>query len=639
MARKVAATVPLGYDPLMPLATPDGTRVFLIDLEKKKGRGVVSVLDGATHAVLTRIVTATRPRAALLSEDGRWLYLLHGDLSGRDKKAVSQVFVIDTVRMASVLQERVGSRPDTLIRAKSGGLVYLLTRGRPHKDPKKNEPGQIVVLGVDSATGRPTRLATIDVGGTPRVVDQLSTPDQLAILSEAASEAPRSVLSFISGSTLEKQVEVGGGEPRRLLVSADGARLYVVEEKSLSVVDRATGTETAQVALGFSAGDLLIDKDVRNAYVIEQGGSELAVIDLEKGLLDRKITTGRGSVKFGHVMSTVALVAFSAALNVASFRLGAGVGSPYYPLFYPRLGVGSHGGALAIDPDGRYLYALNVGTHDVTVVDRSDHSVVRKVGVASGGLAMLPGPRGRLLNILGQHELSVFDVSTNDRASEYPLSEVPTGRPVIDPARRRILRPVSTGIDVLSLRTGEREGRIGPLPEPVGILVPESCARLTEQESAFQAHLDDAELYWFDGKVDEAVEAYRRARAMAPGDADLFKLVVEKLASRELWDRAMTEYARWMAEAPDDPTRCLEAARFHIYRTGKPADRSLVTLLERSAERCQELDFPCGTVRWELARAYKQTGNTAAARDQAEQAMRLGETRATALLKAIEKGE
>ncbi len=61
-------------------------------------------------------------------------------------------------------------------------------------------------------------------------------------------------------------------------------------------------------------------------------------------------------------------------------------------------------------PDGKFVYALNTQTNDVTVVDVPTASVVSKEAAKGQSLALLPG--GAKIAVLGEHEMRLFDTQT-----------------------------------------------------------------------------------------------------------------------------------------------------------------------------------------------------------------------------------
>jgi hypothetical protein len=140
------------------------------------------------------------------------------------------------------------------------------------------------------------------------------------------------------------------------------------------------------------------------------------VIDLETPRLVGSVSTGRGGIKFAKALGAIAL---SAAATASSYYQGQtvartqGHNSFMYNVY--SFGVAAPESDLVVGPDGRFVYALNTQTNDVTIVDSASAGIVSKESAKGRSLASLAD--GRRFAVLGKDELRVFDMETQ-RAGE-----------------------------------------------------------------------------------------------------------------------------------------------------------------------------------------------------------------------------
>ena len=118
---------------------------------------------------------------------------------------------------------------------------------------------------------------------------------------------------------------------------------------------------------------------------------------------------GRGAKKFLRGLGNVA--AWSAAFNggLVGRMLAA-------PLRFSR-GPASQG--LVVCPDGRFAYALDVKTNDVTVVDANAAEAAEKIGGGARELKLLTG--GTAVAVVSGSEIALLDTASNKKASVVEL--------------------------------------------------------------------------------------------------------------------------------------------------------------------------------------------------------------------------
>jgi YVTN family beta-propeller protein len=318
-------------------AAAQGYRVYVTN----ERSGDLTVIDGATRAVVERIPLGKRPRGVRISPDGAALFIaLSGSpiagpgvdeskLPPADKSADGiAVFDLASGKIQRVLTGV--SDPEQMAVGKDS-RVYIASE----------DTGQAVVM--NAATG--AVLAQIPVGEEPEGVDLSPDGRQAWITSEE-----RSTVTVIDTTTLKPLKTIPVGErPRNTAFSPDGRKAYIGGEfdRTVKVVDVKTLAVTNTVALsdpGAKPMGLAVSPDGRRLYV----------------------STGRGG-------QVVALDANSLSVQGA-------------------VKVGARPWGIALSPDGRWLYTANGPSNDVSVIDTSTMTVAATLpaGHSPWGVAIAP---------------------------------------------------------------------------------------------------------------------------------------------------------------------------------------------------------------------------------------------------------
>jgi hypothetical protein len=184
--------------------------------------------------------------------------------------------------------------------------------------------------------------------------------------------------------------------------------------------------------------------------------SKVALLNLKDRRVEHVVTTGRGGVKFGKFLGAVAL---SAAMTGLSYYSGAMManasGSPVFFYNVYNFRPAPPNVHLAASPDGRFVYALNTMTNDVTIVRVEDGVVIEKIAVGGGSRAVGLMPGGRFVYAHGAGQLTLIDTRTNQKLAEHA---VPSGRlsgVVALASDRRLVGLTSTALLVWDTETGQ----------------------------------------------------------------------------------------------------------------------------------------------------------------------------------------
>lgn len=319
-------------------AAPADYRVYVTN----ERSGTLSVIDGATHQVVSTLQLGKRPRGIKLSHDGRHvLVALSGSpiagpgvdeskLPPPDKTA-DGIGVVDLATLTLQRVIRGVSDPEQLAVTHDGRQVFIASE----------DTGNAIVLDVKDGH----RVAAIPTGGEPEGVSLTPDGRQVYVTSEADHRV--TVIDVASLKVLNR-IEVGA-RPRFTGFSADGTQAFVSNENdgSISVIDTKRGT-----AIGLIRLEGPLTRPV--GLVSSPDGKRLYV------------AAGRS----GNVV----------AVDLASRKV---IG---------QVAVGPRPWGIDRSPDGSLLYTANGSSNDVSVVDAATLKVVAKVPVGEGPWAAIVGP-------------------------------------------------------------------------------------------------------------------------------------------------------------------------------------------------------------------------------------------------------
>lgn len=416
--------------------------------------GEVVVVDVRAGRVSGRVAVERAVETLLLSKDGRLAMVFSPRVAGdkSTKPLSAEVRFVDVANAALVSTLAIDGSPGGATLSPDGAYVYLLDVGTPSKKPEKNINGRLhaVSLGTRAIEAR------LNVGTQPRglVVDDQTS--QLLILSDGAinKETKKSTgeLRVIRGATLAATVTVAPN-PLFLRLAPDREWLHVVSTGALTTVDYVSMKDAGSILLdtagiGIGAGlalfdpkhvsELAITPDGKRGVALYDRSSRLLVLDFEAHKVVTSVATGRSGVKLGKFMGAVAATALSA---YAGQSLAGATGAPYYT--YSVYGVAAANTSIALRPDGKFVYALNTQTNDVTIVNVETGEVVDKISGGGRRLQLMTG--GAVVTAVGG-SLSSIDTVTHqalpDLAIEgqvLDLSLSPDGRYAIALADKTVV--------------------------------------------------------------------------------------------------------------------------------------------------------------------------------------------------------
>jgi DNA-binding beta-propeller fold protein YncE len=351
------------------------------------------ILDLATARERGRLTVEPGTDLTWQSPDGTGVALLQGlPRSARYPYPLSRVTLVDPdgPKVTGVLDASGWDRAE-----RDDQRLYLIGLGKPDKDPRKNLDGWIDVV---TFAERKVERVAIGRGPTGYFLDS----GRLYVASEGP---PGGVgeLRVLNGGKLAATLPVAA---RPMYVAPQGGAVWVVGPTAVTLVEPATLQVTASIPLakdgqavvgdGDRPFEVAVGSDRRRAFIHYPAQDKVAVLDLEHGTAVGSAKTGRGGKKFLNTM--MAGLTYGMSERVYHY-------SPDDP---PQLQVRA---------DGRYAYALNLDTSDVTVIDGATARAVGKIGAGGTSVALLGASR---LAVLGR-SVHVIDTERNVRVEGASL--------------------------------------------------------------------------------------------------------------------------------------------------------------------------------------------------------------------------
>jgi DNA-binding beta-propeller fold protein YncE len=359
------------------------------------------------------------------SKDGRTLPLIQGlPRGGRFPFPQSRLWIVDLAGPSVVAKLDTGTWMNLYT---DGAHFYLLDPGKPDKSPQKNKNGAVQVASLE----RRALAGSLDVGRAPRGLYQDELGGQVFIPGDGPPGAPGGQLRVIRGDQVAATIDVAF---RPKLLKRDRDVVYVVGEKAVTLVDPGALKATATIPLAKGNDGLVEDDDLPTELAVSPDGkrafihygihNKVVVLDLEANRAVGATKTGRGGKKlFGNLMGGM--------FGIAGF-LAAG----YSPWAYTAPAM------LAVRPDGRFAYAINVQTKDVTVVDGITAETAEMIGGGGYALKILGG--GAMAVVSGD-KIQIVDTVRNTKTAELELPELrrlavsPDGAHAVAMARRLVV--------------------------------------------------------------------------------------------------------------------------------------------------------------------------------------------------------
>jgi DNA-binding beta-propeller fold protein YncE len=240
----VVASLPIGAEPKQMMMSSDGSRIYVTGYD-----GSLSIIDPLK--MMAKTVVKQISTAAVVSPDGAYIYLAHGEAVGHGSSAWITVLRADGIAVARIAVDRYTTG---MAVSPNGRRLYVasVVRGSDHRG------GTIAV--VDTASYKTVDIIAVDEAPESLAVDaegllyvthyhtdsvSVIDPGTQCIIAIALDDAPMEVVArpeseFIYTANLHSVTAIDpstaatksfalGELPRRLTISPDGRRLYATD--------------------------------------------------------------------------------------------------------------------------------------------------------------------------------------------------------------------------------------------------------------------------------------------------------------------------------------------------------------------------------------------------------------------------
>ena len=223
---EVLARIPVGMGPTHPMASTDGSRVYVTNTDE----GSVTVIDTASWVVVYTITGLPEPHDGELTPDGKLLYLATaGD---------STMTVVDTETFESLKTFKIGQKPRGLaVGGERGEIAYVTNKGDGTLSIIDVANDEVVATSSVGAGAHALRVAP----DGESVYIALSGEDAVAVVDAQTGE----VHTRIDVGTTPEQLDLSG-DGRWLLVSNNG-------DNTLSIIDTGQNMVVKETAVGTGA--------------------------------------------------------------------------------------------------------------------------------------------------------------------------------------------------------------------------------------------------------------------------------------------------------------------------------------------------------------------------------------------------
>src|SRR6266542_5838280 len=319
--------------------------------------GDITVIDGATDAVVTTFKAGKRPRGIHATPDGKRLFVtlsgsprmapgLDENRAPADKRA-DGLGVIDPVAGKLIDRWHVGSDPEQFAISKDGKFAFIAN--------EDDASASIVDLNSGQSRGK------IKVSEEPEGVGVNPSNGEVYVTCEEKGEA------FVIDPDQQRVIAKidTGGRPRSVAFLPDGSRAYVACENGGYVAEIDAKSHNLLSKIQLPTGSLpmgtAISTDGKELYVSTGRGNAVAIIDTQKNEVPRS--------------------------PLLSAR-GEGEGEESIVAMIP---VGNRVWGIALEPSGSKLYTANGASNDVSVVDVKSRKELRRIKVGDGpwGIAIV----------------------------------------------------------------------------------------------------------------------------------------------------------------------------------------------------------------------------------------------------------
>ena len=250
--------------------------------------------------------------------------------------------------------------------------------------------------------------------------------------------------------TVNASIDVGD-QPRGVAVSADGKRVYVVNQldDDISVIDTATNTVVTTITVGDSPYGVATNPSAARAYVTNSADGTVSVINTATNTVATTITVGAGP-------NGVAVSADGATVYVTNFAGTVSVIDTATNTVTTTITVGNDPEGVAVSPDGATLYVTDHVSNSVVVIDTATNTVTTTITVGDTPVGVVVSPDGTTAYVVNNDDsdsVSVIDVATNTVVDTIAVNYPYWGAVSADGGRLYVTNPDHGTVSVIDTAT------------------------------------------------------------------------------------------------------------------------------------------------------------------------------------------
>jgi DNA-binding beta-propeller fold protein YncE len=357
-------------------------------------------INAKTGEVLKRVPLDRAAEAFEVSSNGETGAIFFKSSGG----SMAQIRLIDVATLDRIVDITLSGATEAPVALIKDNL-YLV-------DSSKTKPGKMYIVSL----GDRKLAATLDVGDRPIVGAVDPDRGNIYLLNDNGE------LRIVNGATISAPVKVAD-HPVTVRFTDDKKTAYVISNGAVTTVDLAKMTASPSIKVSHSSSDFVVSPDGRRGYVLHRSDQfccRATVIDMTNGTNMKSFLTGSKGARIAAGLA-------AAAASVGSYQAGRsaaqarGGGTFYYTVYTPRIAKAARG-PLAIRPDGKFAYYLDVQTNDVTIVDAESGERLKNVGVGSGGHELVMLANGKYLAAVSDASVTIIDTDSNEMKTEVKLS-------------------------------------------------------------------------------------------------------------------------------------------------------------------------------------------------------------------------
>jgi YVTN family beta-propeller protein len=302
-----------------------------------------------------------------------------------------------------------------------------------------------------SGTGNIPAFTATNISGTAVTATITATPINVSMAYVANFSSNNVSVINTATNTITATIAVGTG-PYAVSVSPDGSKVYVANSNSnnVSVINTATNTITATIVVGANPQGVSVSPDGSKVYVANLNSNNISVINTATNTVTA--TVALGTSPFGVSVSPDGSKVYVANIysnNVSVINTATNTVTA-------TVAVGANPVGVSVSPDGSKVYVANLNSDNISVINTATNTVTATVAVGTspfGVSVSLDGSKVYVAN-LNSSNVSVINTATNTVTATVAVGSGPRGVSVSsDGSKVYVANANSSNVSVINTAT------------------------------------------------------------------------------------------------------------------------------------------------------------------------------------------